>query len=100
MMHLQEALQSAYVDFKPGNTTAIGLVLPQERTKQEKENLEAVIVSLFYHGYSVLLHDEYQGLRIKDDPVHLLLQKEEDKGYYPPFEVVREVMNAEWWKEQ
>lgn len=97
MMNTEEVLQSAFVDYQPGKPETVGLVLPQERTEQEAAELESVIVSLFYHGYSVMLHDEFQGITLDGYPAHVFYRKEEDKGYRSDAHSVQQVMNAEWW---
>lgn len=100
MMNLKETLQSKFVDYWPVKPKALGLILPQERTKQESEELEAVIVSLCYHGYSVTLIDETQGFTINGNPMHVLLHSKEHEGYPPKPKVVRMLMNAEKWSKK
>lgn len=96
MMNLQEVLQSDFVILKPGMTKVIGLELPQERTDHDSAALEEVVVSLFYHGYTVVI--DWQGETYNDHPMHLLIQREEDKGSCPSAQSVQQVMNGEWWE--
>lgn len=95
MMNLQEVLQSDFVILKPGMTKVIGLELPQERTEQEYKELEHVAVSLMYHGYRAMEHEEMQGHYDNGHPLQVMLYREEWKGQVPSGNYVQDMLNAE-----
>lgn len=95
MMNLPEALQSEYVERQPSKVKVIGLVLPQDRTEQEYKELEHVAVSLLYHGYRAMEHEEMQGHYENGHPLQVMLYREEWKGQVPSADYVHDMLNAE-----
>lgn len=95
MMNLPEAVQSDFVILKPGMMKVIGLELPQERTEQESKDLEHVAVSLLYHGYRAMQHEDVKGQYENENPIQIMLYREEWKGQVPSADYVHDMLNAE-----